>query len=211
MYALAAGAGVVLLVPHDHDAASMALNLTHWALMVVAMMLPLAAPRARHVALRALWRRRQRAIVEFLAGYLAVWFALGLALVTVLTVAGHPEPPPAAVAAALLGAALWHVSRPRRRVMRRCGSFPPAASRGWAATRDTVRGGWLVGIRCAATCGPLMLVVGVSHGLLLMAATSGVLLSERRRGPNPHRRAGRAREAWCIVGLAAMLGVLPSP
>src|SRR6476660_9697352 len=44
-----------------------------WALMVAAMMLPLAAPMVRHVADRSFAFRRTRAALLFLCAYLAVW------------------------------------------------------------------------------------------------------------------------------------------
>ena len=96
--------------------------------------------------MRSLWRRRHRAIAWFLLGYLAVWPSLGAALVGVLVAIG--EPPPAVVlAAASSRRPAWQVSRPRRRVMRRCGSLPPAAlTRGWRGRPRLRRNG------CASGC-----------------------------------------------------------
>ena len=53
-----------------------------------------------------------------------------------------------------------------------------------------------------------MLAMLAEHGVLLMAALLVVLLSERSRGPDPVRRAGRPREAWMIVGLAVAAGLV---
>jgi hypothetical protein len=52
-----------------------------------------------------------------------------------------------------------------------------------------------------------MLAMAVGHGLLLMGALLALLLSERARGPNPDRRAGRPLEAWCLVAFACVAGV----
>lgn len=176
--------------------------------MVLAMMLPIVAPHARRVAMRSLWHRRHRAMVWFLLGYLAVWFAIGVSLAGVLVAVGQPDPGPAVLAAALLGAAAWQVSRPRRRVMRRCGALRPGAIRGWHADRDCAIAGLRIGLRCAFTCGPVMLGMAVGHGLILMGGLLALLLSERARGPNPDRRAGRPLEAWYLVAYAAVIGVV---
>ena len=47
-----------------------------------------------------------------------------------------------------------------------------------------------------------MLAMALSHSLLLMAGVLAVLLSERARGANPVRRAGRPREALVLGGFA---------
>jgi len=52
-----------------------------------------------------------------------------------------------------------------------------------------------------------MLAMLAGHSVLLMAALLVVLLSERSRGPDPVRRAGRPREAWMVVGLALVAGL----
>jgi predicted metal-binding membrane protein len=228
LYGVAAGAGLVLVLGivasgpgsaahahhHHHHGMSMApapaswlSEWRGWTVMVLAMMLPVVAPHARRVAMRSLWHRRQRAIAWFVLGYLAVWLAVGAVLVWVLVAAGHPRPGPAVLATALVAAAAWQVSRPRRRVMRRCGALRPTAARGWHADRDCADAGVRVGLRCAFTCGPVMLAMAVSHGLLLMGGLLAVLLSERARGPNPDRRAGRPLEAWCLAGFAAVAGL----
>ena len=97
VYAVAAGAALVLLLSaalpsgaasahaHHHGASpnvaagagQLLAEWGGWMLMVLAMMLPVVAPDARRVAMRSLWHRRHRAMAWFLAGYLAVWAALG--------------------------------------------------------------------------------------------------------------------------------------
>jgi hypothetical protein len=51
----------------------------------------------------------------------------------------------------------------------------------------------LVGGRCVVTCWALMLPMAIEHHPALMVGAARVLASERRRGPNPERRAGRRR------------------
>lgn len=181
-----------------------------WMLMVMAMMLPVIAPQARHVALRSLWSRRYRSMVGYLATYVAVWAALGIVLLLTLHsagLAGLADPPAGVLVATLLVAAGWQTSRPRRRVMRRCGVLRLRAPRGWSADRDCARAGLRAGLQCVVTCGPVMVAMAVGHRhLILMAALMVLLLTERARGPNPVRRAGRALEAWWLVGFAAVAG-----
>jgi predicted metal-binding membrane protein len=189
------------------DAGSWLAEWRHWILMVLAMMVPVVAPYARRVALRSLWRRRHRAMTWFLLGYLAVWFAIGAALSAVLVSHGRAHAW-AVVPITLLGAAAWQISPPRRRALRRCGSLPPGVIRGWRADCDCATTGFRIGLRCAFVCGPVMLAMAVSHSLILMGGVFAMLLSERARGPNPDRRAGRPLEAWGLVTLAAVVAAL---
>jgi len=177
-----------------------------WMLMVLAMMLPVIAPHARQVAVRSLWPRRHRAMACYLAGYLAVWAVTGAAIVAALHGVGWPHPPAVVTVAALACAALWQTSPPRRRVMRRCGNVRIGAVRGLAADRDCAAAGWRAGLRCAFTCGPVMLAMAVGHHYpALMAGLLVLLLTERAAGPNPGQRVGRPLEAWCLMGYAAVL------
>jgi hypothetical protein len=214
LYGLAAFAGVALVLAapdgaghvHHHHAAmardmgmparSLVADWQHWGVMVLAMMLPIVAPYARRVAMRSVWQRRHRAMACFVLGYLGVWFAVGAVVVAAVAALGAPA---VALPVVLLAAAGWQVSAPRRRVMRRCGSLRPCAG-----DRDCAEAGVRLGARCAFTCGPVMAAMAVSHGLLLMSALFCVLLSERARGPNPGRRAGRPLEACCLAGFAAV-------
>jgi predicted metal-binding membrane protein len=179
----------------------------HWGLMAMAMMLPVVAPQARNVALRSVWVRRQRSASGFVAGYVAVWLVAGagvLALVATLQVQDHVA---LLVAGTLLVASAWQVSRPRRRVLRRCAGLRLGAASGFAADLDCARAGLRSGLLCLVTCWPAMLAMALSHNLLLMAGLLTVMLSERARGPNPMRRAGRPIEAWVLVGFALTAAV----
>jgi predicted metal-binding membrane protein len=182
----------------------------HWTLMVLAMMLPIVAPHARRIALRSLWRRRQRALAGFVLGYLALWLGLGAVLTGVVAALDRPRAWPV-VPVLLLGAAAWQISRPRRRVLRRCGSLPPGATVGWRADRDSTALGVRFGLRCAFVCGPAMVAMAVSGSAILMAGVLALFLSERARGPNPERRAGRPLEAWGFATLAVAIAIATAP
>ena len=163
-----------------------------WALMVVAMMLPLARKRARWLAFRSLRARRQHAVAVFTLAFLAVWVAAGVVAIALLApVRGEPV----AVAVALALAACWHRAPARRRLLARCGVLRAPAVRGVRAVGDWARGGARVGARCVGTCGALMLPMAIVHHPALMVGAALVLVSERRPGPNPERRAGRRLEA----------------
>jgi len=179
----------------------------HWTLMVLAMMLPVVAPQVRRVATRSLWSRRHRAAVTFVLGYVVVWLVLGAGLVGVVVALGGQEQLAPGLAAVLLLAAGWQVSGPRRRMLRRCASLRLGAATGLAADLNCARAGLSSGLRCVFTCGPLMVAMALSHSLLLMAGVMVVLLSERARGANPVRRAGRPHEALVIVAFAVVAAV----
>ena len=181
----------------------------HWALMVGAMMFPVTAPHVRVVAVRSLWLRRHRSAALFLVGYVAVWLLSGAILLAVLVPLGAPHVDWSWVAATLVVAALWQVSGPRKRVLRRCGSLRLGKAAGVAADVDCARAGLRSGLRCLVTCWPAMLAMAMSHHLLLMAGVLAVMLTERARGANPMRRAGRPLEAGVLAGFAS--GSLPSP
>jgi predicted metal-binding membrane protein len=179
-----------------------------WALMVTAMMLPVLAPQVRTVAMRSLWVRRQRSAVAFVLGYAATWFAAGGVLVAPLVALdAYPLGAPWLVGF-LLVAAVWQVSAPRRRLMRRCGSLRLGPATGRPADLNCLLVGVRSGGRCLLTCGPLMLTMLASHSLVLMAGILVVLLSERSRGPDPLRRVGRPLEAWVIVAFAVAAGAV---
>lgn len=177
---------------------------THWLLMVVAMMLPIAAPHVRAVALRNLWSRRQRSAAVFVLGYVAVWAIVGAALVAAVVGLGVSHHGSHLLPVALLLAAAWQVSAPRRRVIRRCAPLRLGAASGVAADVDCARAGVRSSLRCVVECWPVMLAMALSHSLLLMAGLTVVLLSERMRGANAVRRAGRPLEAWILAGLAVV-------
>ena len=181
------------------------LGWSHWALMVLAMMLPVVGGQVHTVATRSLWSRRHRGPVFFVAAFVAVWFAVGGVLVALVAPLG-PGGSGSWLALVLLVAAAWQVAPARRRLLRRCSALRLGHPSGVDADLDCARAGFRSALRCVATCGPMMAAMTLSHSLALMAALTLILLGERSRGPDPLRRAGRAREAWALLGLAALAG-----
>lgn len=191
---------VLLALPgHGHSMPAEAWG--RWSLMVAAMMLPVVAPVVSRVAAAGLWARRRRTAAEFTGAYLATWAAAGLVTVQASTAVPHSGQT-LATAAVLTAAAAWHVSPPRRRLIRRCGSVVPIPLSGWSASTGCVQGGWSAGIRAIAACGPGMAAMAFSHSMLLMAGLAALLWSEYHRGPNPAERAAHPLQSLGFLTLA---------
>jgi predicted metal-binding membrane protein len=216
VYAVAVVAGVALLAGHvstTHGSSSGGMHAGqgvtpaaaagHWTLMVLAMMLPMAAPQARVVALRSLWVRRHRAGLAFVVGYVVVWLGVGLPVATVASAVVLPV----WLGPALLGvAALWHVSGWRRRTLRRCGAVRLRAARGAPADANCLDVGARAAWICVVACGPAMLPMALQPtapwSLPVMVGVLGVMLAERAPGPDPARRMGRAGPAVALAAIA---------
>jgi predicted metal-binding membrane protein len=156
-------------------------------LMIVAMMFPMVLSSVRTVAARSLWRRRHRAILQFLVGYMAPWvlFSLAASLVIAVlqaqletTTLGFHS---AQVTAFGFGAAvLWQLTPLKRRALFGCHRTIPIAPNGWRADRDCFRSGWIVGRSCVASCWVLMLACMLSeHSLPAMLCATVIGLIER--------------------------------
>lgn len=168
--------------------------LGHWLLMIGAMMVPMAAAALRVVALRSFRARRGRAIGLFLAGFVAIWFAVApLYLVAALAMqvaGGGALLLPLGLALGL--AAAWQASAGKQRALRLCHRTVPLPPTGWKADRACLRYGLDHGRFCLASCWALMLIpaaAGHHPALMLLAAAAGIA---ERMGPmgQPDRTAG---------------------
>jgi predicted metal-binding membrane protein len=172
--------------------------------MVVAMMVPLVSGSIRDTAARSLWARRHRAVVGFLAGYLAIWSLAGLAIsAAVAGVRWLNWNPAVPVVAAFCIAAIWQLTPAKSRAIRTCHRTMPLAPLGWPADRDSLRFGWLIGVACVGSCWALMAACAATgHSVLGMALASCVCFAERYQfRPNQRVLAG------VIAGFAALYGV----
>jgi predicted metal-binding membrane protein len=172
------------------------LALSHWLLMIGAMMLPMAAMAARFVAFRSFRRRRTRAMAGFLIGYVAVWLAaapLYLAAGVAAHLAGGSILVPLGIA--LATAAAWQTTPAKRRALRQCHKTVPLPPSGLRADRAAVVFGLAHGRHCLASCWALMLVPAVAgHHWLPMLLVGLVAFCERRDlSAEPLRRPA---EAW---------------
>lgn len=184
-------------------------QIAEWMVMSMAMMAPLALPSLVQLAARCYRNLRLPAILLALAGYLAVWCAIGLPILA-LTVAAR------AVGAALdaqvivavlasVAALVWCWSRLRVTAQRRCHVVP--APTGSATRIVGVSGmfGMRLGLTCITICGPAMLALSIAGaGLPLMLVMTHILLTERL---TPDPRPARSAAALGLVLLAASLGL----
>jgi len=155
-----------------------------WIDMVVCMMFPLIVVPIRTTANRSLWKRRHRAVMEFLVGYMIPWLALGLgasALSSAIRVERWAVATRtlAAVCVVII-AVVWQFTPIKRAALAGCDRTVPLAPTGWPAHRDSIGYGLLVGCNCVLTCWAFMLVPIVSsHNVLTMAVVSSITLAER--------------------------------
>ncbi len=159
-----------------------------WALMSVAMMVPVTLPAVRHVGLNSIRRRRRWAMAVYAASYVAVWVMFGvlaLALVWALRSTGawstglddHQL-----VVGALVIATIWQLTKWKRRAVVACQRTVPLPPTGWRADYGCAHFGVRQAGRCVISCWPLMLlmaVVGHSDVIVMAALTVGIV-AERR-------------------------------
>jgi predicted metal-binding membrane protein len=193
------------------EAAAAGFSLSSWALywppMVVAMMLPLAAPAIRHVETATYMRRRNRSIACFVAGFIALWMAAciaascGLAVLRAVVAAM-----PYANLWAALGfplAALWQLSHTKERALFRCHLVAPLRSYGLGADVDAARAGLVHGLRCVHNCLPTMLLPMIGRHDLDALAVIFVILAAERYEPRPRNLQSAA--ALLLLGLKTAL------
>ena len=145
-----------------------------WATMTAAMMLPSAAPT---VALVARIAGRARAAVPFVAGYLVLWCALGLAAYALLrALPGVPHAELAAGAAIGL-AGLYQLTPLKQSCLRRCRTPLGFVAHRW---RDGPLGPFALGVEhgavCAGCCIGLMAIV-FALGLMSLVAMAAVTVA----------------------------------
>lgn len=151
----------------------------HSEVMALAMMAPLAATRVREVCVSSLWRRRYRAGLTYLAGYVAGWTLVGAVMMLGAQTLGDLVGRLPAIGAAAVVAVLVSRTPGHRRRLLRCHAGRPFALRGWAADRDCLLGGTTLAVRCVASTWPVMLLAVLQHGLLVMMAATAYLMVER--------------------------------
>lgn len=153
--------------------------------MIAAMMFPMVISSVRTVAARSLWPRRRRAILQFLAGYMAPWMLFSLVVSIALAVLQAQEiglsfESSQAAAFAFCAAVLWQLTPVKRRALFACHRTIPIAARGWRADRDCFRSGWMIGNSCVASCWVLMLACMLSeHSLPAMLCATLIGMIER--------------------------------
>ncbi len=191
----------LVLLPHEAAHGSLA----GWALMTVAMMVPLVAPVLNALAARVYRAQQPRVWAWAALGYGAVWMAAGAVVIPLAGslhhLAGH-DAGAAIGSAAFAAAALWQMTPAKRAALRRCHVL-----RALPVGHDIDSAALLFGLRhgsaCLGACGPLMAAVAIAGGpLWIMAWVSALLLAERAAHRAPMRAA-----AVLVALLSATLAV----
>jgi predicted metal-binding membrane protein len=176
-----------------------------WVTMTAAMMLPSAAPAARHVARLA----RRAPTLLFTAGYLAVWTGYGLLaygvfrLVTSLDLGrlAWDRGGPYAAGAVVVAAGLYELTPPKRLSLRRCRSAPHGG--------DAFRSGLAHGVDCVGCSGALMAVLFVlgAMSLFWMAVVAAAIFAQKVL---PHGPRLAPTFAVALVALGMWVAVSPA-
>jgi predicted metal-binding membrane protein len=176
-----------------------------WITMTAAMMLPSAAPAARHVARLA----RRAPTLLFTAGYLAVWTGYGLLAYGVFRLVtsfdtgwlAWDRGGPYAVGTVILAAGLYELTPLKRLSLRRCRRAPHDG--------NALRSGLAHGLDCVGCSGALMAVLFVlgAMSLFWMAVVAVAIFAEKvlPRGPRL-----APVFAVALVALAIWVGMSPA-
>jgi predicted metal-binding membrane protein len=153
--------------------------------MLLAMMMPLVWLPLIHVWDRSLAKRRVRAILLFLCGYLGTWMA-AMAVLTVVAVALRLVAGSAfgAFAISVVVALLWQTAPAKAYHLRRCHAVRPLPAFGLPAEVTSMLYGMEIGRSCIMTCWAIMLLpltVAAGH-VPVIAATALLATSERYSG-----------------------------
>jgi predicted metal-binding membrane protein len=176
-----------------------------WVTMTAAMMLPSAAPAARHVARLA----RRVPTLLFTAGYLGVWTGYGLlayGLIRLLTSfdvgwLAWDRGGPYAAGGVIVAAGLYELTAVKRRSLRRCRSAP----RGGTAFRS----GLAHGLDCVVCSGAVMAVLFVlgAMSLFWMAVVAVAIFAEKVL---PHGQRFAPVFAVALTALGIWVAVSPA-
>jgi predicted metal-binding membrane protein len=175
---------------HISDLMSWRDPLLEWALMSVAMMLPVMLPAIRHVALNSVRPRRHRAMALCVAVFIGMWVGFGAVILAIQrwlqnTMAVDDR---LLLAAVLLTAAAWQVSTFKRRALFQCRRTVPLPPVGIRADAACARFAWRHGGRCLVSCWALMVLMALAGhgGLWLMAAVTVLTMLEELTWFGPH-------------------------
>ena len=174
-----------------------------WVTMTAAMMLPTAAPVARHVARRA----SHVPTLLFSAGYLAVWTVYGLLAYGVYRLVGSLDigqlawdrSGPYVAGGVIVAAGLYELTPFKRLSLRRCRTTPYG---------NAFRSGLAHGRACVGCSGALMAVLFVLGvmSLFWMAVVTVVIFAEKVLPPGP-----RLAPAVAVALVALGIWVAVSP
>jgi predicted metal-binding membrane protein len=210
-------------VPQVFGLHELAFTLLMWLGMLVAMMLPAAAPAIRAFAGIAAQRGaasyRGGPLGAFVSGYLAVWAGFGLLATAAQWVLAmlaqqapdlHAEGSPALAGGLLVVAGLYQFSALKARCLRQCRSPLAFFLAHWrAGVRGAFELGQRHGLHCLGCCWALMalMLIGGAMNLAWMALLTALLLAEKfaPAGPLIGRVVGLGLVGWGGVLLATAI------
>lgn len=163
-------------------------SLFEWLKMVAAMMFLLLIGQVRFVASASFWRRRNRAVALFLAGYCGLWLVYGFTVQIVLSLFQLRSRPLMLIC--FLLAAAWQWTPSKKAGLIGCHRTTPLEPSGLRADFACFRYGLTIGGNCWLSCWALMLACAAAgHSPWAMVATTAVVCAERTW---PH-------EAWAVA------------
>jgi len=161
-------------------------QLLGWGLMVVAMMLPKLTIPIKYIYASSLKRNRFPSSLLFTFGYMAVWMAIGVVMIAVIS-GLHLLMPGSYIPAVVtvIIAIIWQFSPVKQRCLNRGHDHWRLAAFGWPAHRDALffgvmHGVWCVGSGWAIMLFPMLLPAG--HNLAMILVTF-IMLSEHLEHP----------------------------
>jgi len=157
-------------------------GLPGWALMSIAMMVPVTLPAVRHVGVNSLRIRRLRGMATYTAGYVAVWVAFGAVVLGALALlrSNLVVNERLLLVGALVVAAAWQLTPHKRRALFACRRTVPLPPIGRRADVACARYAVQQGMRCVISCWPLMTVMAVvGHAnLIWMVVLTALIVAE---------------------------------
>jgi predicted metal-binding membrane protein len=143
-----------------------------WALMLVAMMLPLLAAPVGHIHSRSFTNRRSRSIVLFMVGYFTVWMIVGAVLVFLAAAMRMATTHPMlTIGLGVIGVSIWEFSPYKQHTLNRGHVHPSHSAFGVAADWDALHFGITHAWWCVGSCWALMLLLMLfpaGHMILMM-------------------------------------------
>jgi len=179
---------------HGHHGAHAAMSATtevsHWMLMVVAMMLPLLGPTLAEVRRTTYPPAHTLAVGGYVLGWLLPWLLLAAPVAGLRQLELAHSPVIAGLA--FIASAAWAFTGWHARALASCGLRRPLAPTGLPLLRSASREGWHAGLECCVSCGLLMLACTLT-GHSVVAMLGGFALGWLERSTyRPSTRTGAA-------------------